>query len=295
MGILLGLTAAMSWGIADFFARYATRLVGSYRAVLFTQFISLVCLSVYLIGTGTLQQIAQHTNWQPWAWAFLAVLLNITSSLSLYRAFEVGTLAIVSPIAASYSAITALLAVISGEAVSTLHGVGMGITLLGVVLASAPLAKRTETRMSPHTQHWRGKIPHGVTWAITAAVGYGLFFWLLGIHVTPLLGSIVPAWLNCLTTLCLFPLLAPMLRQSVHLPQGRVWWYLIGISILSTAGYIAVTIGFTVSETSLVTILSSLFSPVTFLLAWIFLREPLYRSQWLGVGIIFIGIALVNM
>jgi drug/metabolite transporter (DMT)-like permease len=134
-----------------------------------------------------------------------------------------------------------------------------------------------------------------VTWAITAAAGYGLFFWLLGLHVTPLLGSIVPIWFTRLSTLCLLPLLAPLLRQSVRLPQGRVWWYLIGISILDTAGYIAVTIGFTISQTSLVTILSSLFSPVTFILARIFLREPLHWDQWLGVGIIFIGVALVNI
>ncbi|HEY4033754.1 MAG TPA: EamA family transporter [Ktedonobacteraceae bacterium] len=71
MGILLGLIAAMSWGVADLFTRYATRLVGSYRTLLFIQFIGLVCLSVYLIQTGTLQQLAQRTNWQPWAWIFL--------------------------------------------------------------------------------------------------------------------------------------------------------------------------------------------------------------------------------
>lgn len=58
---------------------------------------------------------------------------------------------------------------------------------------------------------------------------------------------------------------------------------------------VAITVGFTISQTSLVSILSSLFSPVTILLAWIFLREPLHWSQWLGIGIIFVGIALVNV
>lgn len=293
MGILLGVTAAISWGVADLFTRYATRSVGSYRTLLFMQLISLVPLSIYLLETGTLQHL--HTNWQPWAWALLAALLNTVSSLSLYRAFEVGVLAIVSPIAASYSAITALLAVISDEAVSTPHGIGMGITLLGVVLASSPIPKKMRMRTSPAMHHWRGKIPHGPIWAITAAVGFGLFFWLLGLHVTPQLGSIMPIWLCRLTTLCMLPLVAPMLRQSVRFPQGHVWWYLIGISILDTVGYIAVTIGFTISQTSLVTIISSLFSTVTFLLAYIFLREPLHWNQWLGLCLIFVGIAFVNM
>lgn len=295
LGILLALTAAMSWGVGDFFIRHAARLVGSYRTLLFTQFISLICLSVYLIETGTLQQLAQHTSWRPWAWALLAILLNILSSLFLYHAYEIGVLAIVSPLAASYSAITVLLAVISGEVISTPHGIGMGITLVGIALASAPLAKRAETRTSSHPQHWEDKRRRGAIWAIVAAVGYGIFFWLLGLRVTPVLGGIVPIWLSRLTTLCLLPLLAPILRQSVRFPRGRVWWYLIGITILDTVAYVTTAIGFTVSQTSLVTILSSLYSPVTFLLAWIFLREPMHRSQWFGIGTIFVGITLVNI
>ncbi len=295
MGILLGLTAAIGWGVSDFLAHYATRLAGTYRTRLYTQFIGVACLSVYLIETGTLQQLAQHTSWQTWAWALLAVLLNMVGSLSMYRAFEVGVLAIVSPITASYSAVTALLAVISGEVVSTPQGVGMAITFLGVVLASVPLVGRNGMETSSHLQHWRDKIPLGVIWAIIAAISLGLCFWVLGLHVTPVLGGIVPAWFTRLTSMCLLALFAPVLRQSVRFPQGRVWWYLMGIGILSTVAYTATTIGFTVSQTSLVTIVSSMFSPVTFLLAWIFLREPLHWSQWLGIGIIFVGIALVNV
>ncbi len=32
MGIILGLMAAVCWGAADFMARYATRIVGTYRS-----------------------------------------------------------------------------------------------------------------------------------------------------------------------------------------------------------------------------------------------------------------------
>ncbi len=42
-------------------------------------------------------------------------------------------------------------------------------------------------------------------------------------------------------------------------------------------------------------VLISLYSAVTILLAWIFLREHLQWSQWLGVGIIFGGFVLVNL
>jgi drug/metabolite transporter (DMT)-like permease len=132
-------------------------------------------------------------------------------------------------------------------------------------------------------------------WAILASVGYGFFFWLLGIHVTPLLGGIIPVWFGRLMIICLLPLAAPLLRQSVRLPQGQVWWYLLGAGILDTAAFVAATVGLTVGQISLVSVLASLFSPITFLLAWIFLREPLCWSQWLGICIIFMGIVLMNV
>jgi drug/metabolite transporter (DMT)-like permease len=295
MGILLALTAAMSWGVSEFLIRHVARLIGSYSTLLFIQFISLICLSVYLIDIGTLQWLVQHTSWQPWAWTLLAILLNMTSSLCLYHAYEIGVLAVISPIAASYSAVTALLAMVSGEAISMPHGIGMGITLAGIVLASTSLGKRAETRTVSHTKHERVKIAPEMAWAAIAAVGYGVFFWLLGLRVTPVLGGVVPVWFCRLTTLCLLPLLAPVLRQRICFPQGRVWWCLIGIAVLDTAAYLTTAIGFTVSQTSLVTILSSLYSSVTFLLAWIFLREPMHWSQWLGIGTIFVGIILVNI
>jgi drug/metabolite transporter (DMT)-like permease len=47
MGIFLGLLAAVSFGIADFLARFSTKLVGTYRTLLYMQLIGLVGLSLY--------------------------------------------------------------------------------------------------------------------------------------------------------------------------------------------------------------------------------------------------------
>ena len=88
MGILLGLMAALCWGSADFLARYATRLVGFYRTLIFMQIVGFVGLSLYLLVSGELGGLLTHAGWQPWAWAVLAALLNIASSLALYRALK---------------------------------------------------------------------------------------------------------------------------------------------------------------------------------------------------------------
>jgi uncharacterized membrane protein len=42
-------------------------------------------------------------------------------------------------------------------------------------------------------------------------------------------------------------------------------------------------------------VISSLYSAVTVMLARIVLRERLQLSQWLGVGVVFAGLVLVNI
>ena len=98
MGILLGLTAALCWGIADFLVRFSTRLIGVYRTLFFMQFLGLLGLGIYVVGTGELAHLLASKSWQVWTWAVLAVLLGILSSLALYRAYEIGVLMIVAPI-----------------------------------------------------------------------------------------------------------------------------------------------------------------------------------------------------
>lgn len=297
MGILLGLTAAVCWGAADFFARYATRMVGTYRTLLFMQFLGFVGLSIYLLLSGTWHHLFFNVNWQTWVWTLLAIFLNIISSLALYRAFEVGVITIVSPIAASYAALTVLLAVLAGEVISQIHGIGIATSLFGVVLAATPITWRLGARTivkattAPRTSKFTG----GIGLAILASVGYGIAFWLFGARVTPVLGGVAPVWLVRLITPCVLTIFASLAHQNIHIPRGRVWWYLAGVGILDTSAFVAATVGYTTAQVSIVSVLASLFSAVTVLLAWIFLREKLQWNQWLGVGIIFVGVTLVNI
>lgn len=297
MGILLGLTAAVCWGAADFLARYATRIVGTYRTLFFMQFLGFIGLTLYLLLSNTWQHLFSHVGWDTWLWTLVAILLNIVSSLALYRAFEVGVLTIVSPIAASYAALTVLLAVLAGEVISQIHGFGIVASLIGVVLAATPITWRlgartiTRTLTAPRSTRSSG----GIGLAIFASIGYGIAFWLFGFRVTPVLGGIAPVWLLRLITPCVLALFAPITRQSIRIPRGSVWWYLAGVGILDTAAFVAATLGYTFAQVSIVSVLDSLFSAVTVLLAWIFLRERLQWNQWLGVSVIFVGVVLVNI
>jgi uncharacterized membrane protein len=73
------------------------------------------------------------------------------------------------------------------------------------------------------------------------------------------------------------------------------WRWIIPGSILDISANVAYNIGVTGALTSIVATLSSLFTAVTVALAWVFLRERLARTQWIGVAFILVGIALVNL
>ena len=302
LAIILGLTGAVSWGAADFAARFASRQVGAYRTLFFMQFFGFLALSAYLKSTGGFSH-GIAPGWHPWAMAVAAGLLNVLASLALYHSFEHGTLSIVGPVSSSYPALTVALALLSGERIHAVRATGLAVTLLGVILAATSFAqtkdtqteKRPEQPSAAHAEQSRAHLSTGVGWAICAALGFGVLFWFLGFHVVPAVGSAVSVWVMRLTALVSLALAAPPTRQSLRLPRGKVWWLLLAVGILDTAAFVVNNAGLSTGQVSVVSVLASLYGAFTVLLAWIFLRERLERSQWLGIVLIFIGIVLVSL
>jgi drug/metabolite transporter (DMT)-like permease len=323
LGVILGLTGAVCWGMADFAARFASRRVGAYRTLFFMQFFGFIALSVYLKFTGGFSHVAP--GWQPWALTVVAGLLNVSASLSLYHSFEIGVMSIVGPVSSSYPALTVALSLASGERINPLRGIGIAITLIGVILAAMSFASKptnpadtahlSDAINSPDAVNPAGsanfadasnsakaansstdsRLSRGVGWAILAALGFGVMFWFLGFHVVPLVGDAVSVWVMRLTALISLAVVALPTRQSIRLPHGGVWWMLAAVGFMDTAAFVANNAGLHIGPVSVVSVLASLYGAVTVLLAWIFLRERLERSQWLGIVLIFVGIVCVSI
>ncbi len=96
-------------------------------------------------------------------------------------------------------------------------------------------------------------------------------------------------------TPCVLLALAVPTRQNIRMPRGWAFWLICAVGLLDTTAYVANTIGFTTRDVAVVSVLASLFSTVTVLLAWLFLRERLHWSQWMGIGVIFVGITLISL
>jgi drug/metabolite transporter (DMT)-like permease len=293
LGIILGLTGAVCWGIADFAARFASRRVGAYRTLFFMQFFGFVALSIYLKVAGGFSHLAP--GWKPWVLTIVAGLLNVIASLSLYHSFEIGVMSIVAPVSSSYPALTVALSLASGERIHALRGIGIAVTLAGVILAAMSFAPKTNDPQASSDEPSGAHLSRGVGWAILAAIGFGLMFWFLGFHVIPLVGDAVSVWVMRLTALLSLAIFALPTRQSIRLPRGTVWWMLATVGLMDTAAFVTNNAGLHIGPVSVVSVLASLYGAVTVLLSWIFLRERLERSQWLGIVLIFAGVVCVSI
>jgi drug/metabolite transporter (DMT)-like permease len=301
MGILLGLVAALCWGISDFSARFVSRRIGTYRTMFFMQGLGFCILTICMRPLNGWGHLADGSGWRPWAWGGLAGCCNMVATLALYRSFEIGKLAIVAPISASYPALTVLLAMASGETLTIWRGVGITATIAGVILLSFgnPAEAETCTGVNPGqlaeiAPQQTGNWPRGVASAIVSALGFGVLFWLLGIRVVPRVGSTAAVWMIRLTSFSVIGLLAAPLRQSLNPPLGRTWWILLMMAVLDTGAFVANNFGDTTEQVAVVSVLVSLYAAVTVALAAVFLRERITRWQWPGIVLIFAGIALIS-
>ncbi|HZS81315.1 MAG TPA: DMT family transporter [Stellaceae bacterium] len=289
MTLLLGLIAALCWGTTDLLARFSGRGLGAYRAMFFAQLPALAVMSVLLAAErDAVAAVLAGAPIAAWVAGLLAAPLVLAATLSLFRALTIGTIGIVSPVTASYGAVTALLSAAAGEKLAPLTAAGIAVTVVGVALASAP------ARAHPRGGSGRADPLRGVGWALLSAATYGFGLWLQGALAVPALGSLVPVWLYYVTGVIGMALLARPLRQSLAPPPLRFWGVVLGSGLLGVSAYLAFAAGLATGHVAVVTVLSSLSSGVTALLGRLVLGERLSRHQWLGVAAILLGIGLIN-
>lgn len=277
MGIFWGLATAFGFGTADYVARGVSERFGAYRTLLYAHMVSLVML---LLVIAAIPPAA--LAWGPLAIGAALGVINTLGTLLLYRALGIGTTAIVSPISSSFGAVTLILALLSGDQISTTRVIMLALIAVGIMLATSAPGNTT-------TAH-RGGTLRGVPEALGSAVAFGVFFWGLK-YIVDDLGPWIPVAESRITTLILFPLLARPLHQSIAPPPRADWWRFGLIALLDTLGNVSYNYGVSGASSGLVAMLGSLVSPVTVLLAFVLLRERLTARQWWGVGTIFFGTA----
>ena len=289
MGILLGLLTALTWGGADFLARFATRRIGTLRAMFYMQCIGFVLLTIFLPWLGGWGHLMDGSGWRPWAWGLLAGGINAFSTLALYRAFEIGKMSVVAPLSASYPALTLLLSRLSGEQLTGVRTAGILCVLLGAIVVA-----REEKAPDAGDTQAINRSGAGIGWAILAGIGFGFLFWLLGTRTVPRVGATQTVWMIRLTSTTVAATLIFAGRQRIRLPRDDTRWLVSAMGLLDTGAFIISNRGMQMEHIAVVSVLGSLYGAVTVGLAAIFLRERISRWQFAGIVAIFAGIFMIS-
>ncbi len=270
LALFLALSSSLVWGSADFAGGSLTKRLPTFAVTVVSQAAGFVALLAVVAVRGEI-------GWRSFGLGLLAGLGGGTGLAAFYRALSLGTMSVVSPIAACGALVPFLISLGTGERPSTVALLGAAAALGGAVLAS--LDER------------RGDSPErarAVALAVVAAVALGLFVYFLG------LGSIQGDPLSTLTgarvaSLGLLVAVAGARRSTLRLPRSALGAVVaVGLADVAANGLFAFAAGH--GLLALVAVLGSLYPVVTVLLAHVLLGERLARAQQVGIAVALAGV-----
>jgi drug/metabolite transporter (DMT)-like permease len=273
LALALALGSSVVWGVADFAGGSLTRRLPTFAVTVLSQAAGFVALLVAIGVRGDL-------GGRSFALGLVAGAGGGIGLAAFYRALSLGTMSVVSPIAACGAVVPFAISLVSGERPHALAVAGAAAALVGAVLASA------EERRSESADRARA-----VALALGSAVALGVFVYFLGLgsRQGDALSTLVGARVGSLTCLVAG---AAVFRSRIRISR-------VDLAPVAVVGLLDVTANALFAYASghgllaIVSVLGSLYPVTTVLLAHILLGERLTRTQQVGVAVALAGVAAI--
>jgi drug/metabolite transporter (DMT)-like permease len=274
IGILLALSASLSWGAGDFCGGLAARKINQFQVLLLTTSSSLLLLVLFaVIGNENLPSARD---------IILAVVAGISGSLglaALYKGLSLGNTALVAPVA---GVIGAIIPTLAGIAVEGLPGIltmtGFALAVVGIWLLSRP--KDGSSHLAAD----------GLGLAVLAGIGFGGFLALIAqIKGEQVFTTLV---FSKIASLALAILLVRIGRQA--LPKLGASPVALLSGFLDAGGNILYLFATQNTRLDIAALLSSLYPAATVLLSSLILKEKISPPQWFGVSACVVAIMLIT-
>jgi drug/metabolite transporter (DMT)-like permease len=288
--LLFGVGAAVAFGFGDYAAAMASRRVGVALTALGMQVIGVGAFGIVLALLGRWPRL----EWEQAPWAFALALVGTLSLVALYRAFALGPIAVVSPIVASYAAMSVLgIVAFLGERLSIGQAVAIAAVFIGVAIASTDIRELRRTFGRPATLAalaQQGPLPLGVRIGVLATVGFGIWGVLLSAATRaqdPF--ALVIIWrIFGIAMVGAFILFRRMPVAPLAIPATLAIVALVGV--LDTGANVLLMLGIESGFASFVMTGSGAYPIIPAVLAILVLRERLAPNQYVGVAILIAGL-----
>ena len=285
--MLYGLGSAIGFGLADLFGAISTRRIGVPMTLFVIQVVSVIALTLLLLTPlpGNDPLSAGGTSL---AALVVAGAMGTISFFSFYRALQLGPIAVVSPVFASYAAVAVLLSVVfGGERLSGLEWTGIALTIVGVALASA----RSEDA-SDGSRSWGG-----IPFALVATFAWGGASYLIGKYAQET-GWFLPVYAVRLVEFVGVGAVMVFLRirgEVFSIPTGKSLLY---PSVSSVADASAIALFALASEAGSISIaaaVSATFPLVVIAGGVALFHERPSPKQWVGVMATIAGLIVLGL
>jgi drug/metabolite transporter (DMT)-like permease len=282
--VIYGLGTALGWGLADFIAAIVSRRIGVVAALLLAQLAGLICLGVFFVVT--------HPSIEVTASQLLLLVANgLVASVayySLYKALELGPIALVSPIVSAYAAFTIALAVVFlNEAISSAEFAAIVVTFGGVALASTDLRAFRS-----------GRAMHGpgVRFALVSMLAFGASTFLIA-RLARDLGWFLPVTISRITTTTALLVGSALLHRepSFQKVDARSLAECAVIGVADVGGLILYARGSQLGMVSIVAAASAAYAVIPVIGGVVLFRERPVVNQLVGIVVVFAGLLLLGL
>lgn len=278
VAIAFALGSSLLWGLSDYLGGFKSRTF-AVPVVLAGMYLSSLLVMLAFVGArGEPAPSSQYV-----LAGLGAGLVGILALGAFYTALSIGTMSIVAPIASTGVALPVVVGLIGGDDPGPVRGAGLGLAVVGVVLAS-----RQEDPGAAHAPRQRLSI----VLAVVAGLGFGSYFVLAKIGAS---GDV--AWALVLSRASAFPLIATIavvtLRRGATRPGGLALATLAGIGLIDLGANFLYNYASTIGELSSVAVASSLYPVTTIMLAAVLLGERVRGAQRIGVIVALTGVVMI--
>lgn len=275
IGIICAATSAAVWGSGDFSGGLATRKSHQYQVLMLAALsgMAVLLISVIIRGEGL-------PSGKSIFWSAMAGGSGALGMAALYLALSRGNTASVAPTSAiTCAALPVLFGLITAGLPTITQLVGFVVAFLGLWLVS---------RSPDGVDHTFRK---GITLAFLSGIGFGGFF----IFIT--LVEKGEVFFPILVARTVTFLIALIMLRSKRIPMPGISSNPTALlaGVLDTSGNVFYLLATQFTRLDIAAVLSSFYPAMTVILAGILLKERIAKTQWVGVILCIIALAMMTM
>ena len=293
--MIYGLVAAFGWGLSDLWAAIAGRRMGSGRTVVVAQAAAAALVSLIVVFARP--DLSRLGTVVPWL--VPNAFVGAAAFATLYRGLQLGPIAVVSPVLASYAVVPVLLSVILlSESLGALGVAGVVVTISGAVLTSTDLRADVRALKTGNRRTFEG-----LPWAIASTLLFGVATYITG-WASKEAGFLPSLWFGRLSMTTVFLVAALVVRlrsravrsgppetpEAVRPAIGLA----ILVGVLELLGTIAYARGAEVGLVSIVTAASATYPLIPVFGGVALLHERPAPNQYLGVALVVAGLVVLG-